>query len=87
MSLSVNVDGPALLGEVTALPLVVVSTGDGLDDATLVLTVKEGDKAYLGSTRENGGIRSEEASAPARMWCCSAHRTPNRRCNRASQSR
>ena len=64
MSLSVNVDGPALLGEVTALPLVVVSTGDGLDDATLVLTVKEGDKAYLGSTRENGGIRSEEASAP-----------------------
>ena len=63
MSLSVNVDGPALLGEVTALPLVVVSTGDGLDDATLVLTVKEGDK-YLGSTQENGGIRSEEASAP-----------------------
>ena len=64
MSLSVNVDGPVLLGEVTALPLEVVSTGDGLDDATLVLTVKEGDKAYLGSTRENGGIRSEEASAP-----------------------
>ena len=62
MSLSVNVDGPALLGEVTALPLAVVSTGDGLDDAELVLTVKEGDKA--GSTRENGGIRSVEASAP-----------------------
>ena len=62
MSLSVNVDGPALLGDVTALPLAVVSTGDGLDDAELVLTVKEGDKA--GSTRENGGIRSVEASAP-----------------------
>ena len=62
MSLSVNIDGPALLGEVTALPLAAVSTGDGLDDAELVLTVKEGDKA--GSTRDNGGIRSVEASAP-----------------------
>ena len=33
MSLSVNVDGPALLGEVTAVPLSVVSTGDGLVNA------------------------------------------------------
>ena len=63
MSLSVNVDGPALLGEVTAVPLSVVSTGDGLVNATLVFTVKEGDTSGNYAT-DNGGVKSPEASAP-----------------------
>ena len=63
MSLSVNVDGPALLGEVTAVPLSVVSTGDGLVNAELVCTVKEGDTSANYAT-DTGGVKSPEASAP-----------------------